>query len=395
MKKLYSGISAFAAIVAVISTAQAGGFALREQSAIGMGMSFAGVAAGSGGLSSMFWNPAISSEYNEYGFISENNINVIYAQNEAVDVLGNESGNIGGLNVFPAGGMSYGLTDKITLGLTTGGPFGSGTNGANDWLGAFYGDKSDVFSINLTPSASYKVNDMLSVGLGIQAQYFSIDVNSRNPFTNTVFQSAEMDDIGFGFTAGVLFEPTETTDIGIGFRSSVKHNLEGEGFLGAPVDTDISAKLALPEMVTLGVRQQVSDSLALTAGVEWTNWSRLEELEVDPLFTQDFAWKDGWFVSLGAEYAYSEKLILRGGVAYERSPVPDETRGVRLPDNDRYWLSVGASYKITESMTANLAYSHVFIKDGDISLADPGLPALVTSFEQSADIISLGITRDW
>ncbi|MEI4927655.1 outer membrane protein transport protein, partial [Klebsiella pneumoniae] len=37
--------------------ANAGGFALREQSAYGQGTSFAGVAAG-GALSSMFWNPA-------------------------------------------------------------------------------------------------------------------------------------------------------------------------------------------------------------------------------------------------------------------------------------------------------------------------------------------------
>ena len=38
--------------------AQAGAFYLRDQSATAGGESFAGVAAGSGGLSSMFWNPA-------------------------------------------------------------------------------------------------------------------------------------------------------------------------------------------------------------------------------------------------------------------------------------------------------------------------------------------------
>ena len=38
--------------------AQAGAFYARDQSATAGGESFAGVAAGSGGLSSMFWNPA-------------------------------------------------------------------------------------------------------------------------------------------------------------------------------------------------------------------------------------------------------------------------------------------------------------------------------------------------
>lgn len=39
--------------------ARAGAFGLREQSAQAMGLAFAGAAAGSGGLSSMFWNPAV------------------------------------------------------------------------------------------------------------------------------------------------------------------------------------------------------------------------------------------------------------------------------------------------------------------------------------------------
>ncbi len=47
-----------AALTALGSGALAGGFAVREQSAQAQGMSFAGAASGSGGLGSMFWNPA-------------------------------------------------------------------------------------------------------------------------------------------------------------------------------------------------------------------------------------------------------------------------------------------------------------------------------------------------
>jgi long-chain fatty acid transport protein len=64
------------------------------------------------------------------------------------------------------------------------------------------------------------------------------------------------------------------------------------------------------------------------------------------------------------------------------------TRSVRVPDNDRYWLSVGASYQFTENMRANMAYSHVFMEDGDVA-------ALNTKFKQHLDIFSVGLTRDW
>jgi long-chain fatty acid transport protein len=377
------------------SLAHAGGFALREQSTIGQGLSFAGVAAGAGGLSSMFWNPAVSAEYNEYGFISENNVNLILPSAEA-EFGGNSSGNIGEWAIVPAGSMSYGLTDKITLGLTTGAPFGLTTNGNDSWAGVLRGDKSEVMTLNATPSVSYKLNDMLSIGVGVQLQYMSAELTSRAPNAANPFFEVEGDDFGFGFTAGLLFEPTDTTDIGIGFRSSVRHKLEGEGSLGALLDQDISAKFTAPEIVTVGVRQEVSDQLALSAGLEWSNWSRFKEFRVNglPGVVEAYNWKDGWFASIGAEYAYSDALTLRAGAAFERSPVPDETRGVRVPDNDRYWLSLGASYRISEKMTANLAYSHVFMEDGDVDLTGAPL-AIQTSFDQHVDIISLGLTRDW
>ena len=103
MKSGFAGGIAIATLMALTTTAWAGGFAIREQSTIGQGMSFAGVAAGSGGLSSLFWNPAISSEYNEFGFISENNAALILPYSKSD--LG--SGNIGELAVVPAGYFSF------------------------------------------------------------------------------------------------------------------------------------------------------------------------------------------------------------------------------------------------------------------------------------------------
>src|SRR5262249_31107775 len=50
-------------LLAIASTqANAGGFAVHEQSVYGQGTSFAGIAAG-GALSSMFWNPATMTQF--------------------------------------------------------------------------------------------------------------------------------------------------------------------------------------------------------------------------------------------------------------------------------------------------------------------------------------------
>jgi long-chain fatty acid transport protein len=389
MNKGFASGIAIATLMALTTTAWAGGFAIREQSTIGQGLSFAGVAAGGGGLSSLFWNPAVSSEYNEFGFISENNAAVIvpYAKSSR------GSGNIGELAVVPAGYFSYGLTDKITIATSTNTPVGLTTDGNDGWAGSLLGDKSAVRTYNFNPTVSYKLNDMLSVGVGAQIEYMQVELTNRLPGSGTQVFAAKGGDFGFGLTAGLLFEPTDTTDIGIGFRSSVAHNLDGKARVGA-ANPDIHAKFKSPETVTVGVRQQVTDQLDLLGGVEWANWSRFKELRItddasgSTIAVTPQEWKDSWYFSMGAEYAYNDALTLRSGIAYEKSPVPDATRSVRVPDNDRYWLSLGASYKFSENMTANLAYSHVFIKDGDVA-------ALNTTFKQNLNIVSVGLTRDW
>ncbi len=385
-------VAAAAAVLLGSTAASAGGFALREQSAVGQGSAFAGVAAGSGGVSSQFWNPATTSLLNDYGLISESNVALIMPQSEA-SIGGVSSGNVGETKFVPASAYSWGVNDKLTLGLTFGAPFGLATDGKNTWPGAQLGDRSEAKTYTLGPSASYKLNDWIAIGLGAQIEYMSLYLDSRVGGTK-VFK-ADADGFGVGFTAGVMLTPTDTTQIGLGFRSSVHHKLTGEGFApGSPPGTDMTGVFDTPELLTLGVRQQVTDQFALLAGLEWSNWSRFDKLRIKREGGADLEtpenWDDGWYASLGGEYAWNDKLLLRAGAAYEDSPVPDSTRTPRIPDNDRIWLSAGASYKISDTFTAHLAYSHVFMDDGDVNQGP-----IVTSFDQHIDIVSVGLTSDW
>ena len=400
-----TGLAAVAAS-AFPGMADAAGFAVREQSVEGQGASFAGVAAGTNGLSSMFWNPATMTQHNEQGYISENNITLIAPYSRAKDgtavgIGGSpDSGNISDIGGALASYSVYGLTDDVTIGLATSTPFGLSTN-ADPWVGSPHGDESSVLTLNVNPNIAYRFNDMLSVAVGLQAEYMKVKLTSDLPTGVEVFK-AKADDIGIGFTAGLLFEPTDSTSIGLGFRSSVSHSLDGDGFRSAPpYDDDVSAEFDTPETVTLGIRQRINDDLSLMAGVEWANWSRFKDLTIrdnagNPLGSTPEKWKDSWYFSLGAEYAVNEQLMVRGGIAYEDSGVPDSTRTPRIPDNDRYWLSAGASYKVADWITANVAYSYVFMKDGDVNLpAAVPLPSLNASFEQHIHIVSVGATLDW
>ncbi|MFT3672521.1 OmpP1/FadL family transporter [Aestuariivirga sp.] len=388
-------VAAAAAMLLGSTAAFAGGFALREQSVVGQGSAFAGVAAGSGGVSSQFWNPAATSLLNDYGLISESNFAGILPQSEAPG-----AGNVGEKALVPASAYSWGVNDQLTLGLTFGAPFGLATDGNNGWAGTIYGDRSEVQTYTLGPSASYKLNDWIAIGLGAQLEYMTLYLDNRAG--GDKIAKIDANGVGVGFTAGVMLTPSDTTQIGLGFRSSVHHKLEGKGLGVAPgpvFSGDVTGDFDTPEIVTLGIRQQVSDQFALLAGVEWSNWSRFKELAITPdvgsIPVTTEKWNDGWYFSLGGEYAYNDKMVLRAGAAYEISPVNDTYRTPRIPDNDRVWLSAGASYKINDKFTAHLAYSHVFMKDGDVNIPIGPGPGLNTSFDQHIDIVSLGLTSDW
>ncbi len=393
-------------------TAMAGGFAVREQSAEGQGASFAGIAAGTDGLSSMFWNPATMSLHSGQGFVSETDAAAIIPYSRAKDgrlggpapaVPFNDSGNIGKFAFVPASYWTYAVNDRMTVGMAINSPFGLVTDGKDNWIGVPNGDKSDVKTYNFNPQVAYKLTDSFSVGLGAQVEYITADLSARTPGTGVRgLEVYGADDIGVGLTAGMLFQPTDSTSIGLGFRSSVSHTLKGHSQFGAGgLPGTASAKLKTPEIVTLGIRQKVNDQFTLLGGVEWANWSRFKSLDVQlsaPAVTLKTPenWKDSWYFSLGGEYAASDALTLRSGVAYEKSPVPDAFRTPRIPDNDRFWLSVGATYKLADNVKANIAYSHVFIKNGGVNLKAPPSPApLVANFKQHLDIVSAGLTVDW
>lgn len=411
-RALKAGV-ALSAIVLSAGTASAGGFAPHEQSTVFLGTAFAGSAAG-GALSSMFWNPAALGQFD--GVNSESSYSLILPDTEITRVgggPGSSSGDIGDTALLPASYYSYQLNDQIVLGMAVNAPFGLTTDGKYAWAGSQFARESKITTYNFNPTVSYRVAPGVLIGAGLQVEY--IDAQLRQAFgaPNGPTAAVKGDDVGFGFTAGILISPANGTSLGLGYRSKIEHDLEGSFHIaGLAPQSRISADIELPEIVTLSLRQQLTPTWTLLGTAEWTNWSRLPKLQINcesfgpgcaggggvPLTNGvlPLNWDDGWYFSAGLEHEYSEQLTLRGGVAYEISPIDSpEGRTLRVPDADRVWLTAGASYKYSDWTTIDLAYAHVFVEDAT-TVQGPG-GAFVGTVESSADIISVGVRSklDW
>lgn len=398
-----AGVSA----LAFATGAQAGAFGLREQSAEAQGLSYAGAASGSGGVSSMFWNPAVITM--RPGWVTEQNLTYIGLHADIRPTAGTNpgflplggSGEIGQGAIVPAGATSYQLSDKIWIGLQTGAPFGLITNPNKVWAGEVYGRSSRIFSLAFNPVVAYKVNDWLSIAAGPNIQYFKLTLRQALPITlsPTTFPSGFLkgDAWGVGYTAGATITPWDGTVLGIGYRSSVHHDLEGSAFgVG-----QVKANLNTPEKLSVGLTQAINPVTRINLGFEWDNWSRIGNVAIVstalglPVSNLPLNFKDGYAYSIGAEYDWSPSLTVRGGFAYEEVPIDDQNRSVRLPDNDRYTVSIGAGYRWSEKLTLNAAYSHVFLDKSNIFAGagrnyDAGGLAFAGVVDASADIVSVG-----
>jgi long-chain fatty acid transport protein len=107
--------------------------------------------------------------------------------------------------------------------------------------------------------------------------------------------------------------------------------------------------------------------------VDWFGWNSFDEIRIAfaagrPNAVLPENYRDTWTFSLGADYATSEALTLRGGIRFDRTPTVDGYRDTAFPDENRLWLSLGASYRIGPTSSIDFAFAHVFIRQADVAL---------------------------
>lgn len=416
-KALKSALVATSAIVGFAFTAEqvsAGGFAIREQSAQFQGASFAGAAAG-GGLSSMYWNPASAGSVAGPGIISESHFSGIFgnAYNEVETYNGLPAaalpfdptgGDIASPALVGASYYAYNLSPSLTLAMSMTSGFGLATKQTDlNYLGAELGRTTKLFTINATPTLAYKIAPGITIGAGLQIQYAKAKLSLATgapvgPYS--IFKDG--DDVAIGATAGILIEPAAGTAIGLGWRSQITHELEGDFSLaGAPFQRTAQVELNLPDIVTLSLRHAIRPDMRVLGTVEWTNWSRFQQLEITGVLSPiplviPANWEDSWYFALGGEYDLNPAMTLRAGVGYEISPVDDPTkRFTGIPDNDRVWLSAGGTVRLSENMSADFAYTHVFVETGRFERETLLGTPITGQSEANVDIFSASLKTRW
>ncbi|OHE57743.1 MAG: hypothetical protein A2X71_00650 [Thiobacillus sp. GWE1_62_9] len=99
-----------------------------------------------------------------------------------------------------------------------------------------------------------------------------------------------------------------------------------------------------------------------------TNGTSVKELE----------YHDSYSFSAGGEYDVNDKLTLRAGTMFDRSPTNPQHLTTRVPDGDRVWLSGGATWNLSQAFALNVSYAHTFVEKANIIRPDSYFPAPAT-----------------
>jgi len=206
MKFTKTLIAASLAVVSADSFAAA--FQLAEQNVSGLGRAYAGEAAVADDASVVARNPALMSLFKDKQ-ISVAGIAVIpdvslKGQSAAYGLDANsiDDDSIAPSAFIPAGYFTMPLNDKVSLGFGAFSNFGLSTEFNDDYAAGSIAGETEIVTVNMNASASYKINEQFSVGLGLNYVYADAKVvrnAGANQFgipANTQIAHLEGDDYG-------------------------------------------------------------------------------------------------------------------------------------------------------------------------------------------------------
>lgn len=150
--------------------------------------------------------------------------------------------------------------------------------------------------------------------------------------------------------------------------------------------------MTLPHTIYLGLAIFPLPRLSLSANVDLTTWSTIDELRIDFLDNPDLSsveskrWRNTYAVRLGVQYELVRALLVRLGFIFDQTPVPAETVGPDLPDVDRFLLACGLGYSL-RGVRVDLAYQFMVGPGTDTAPTAP----IVGQHDASAHLASLSL----
>jgi long-chain fatty acid transport protein len=282
-----------------------------------------------------------------------------------------------GIIALPTGYYTHQFSERVVFGIGAFIPFGLETRwDAGDYSGRFISQRAKLKSYSINPTVGFRLEDRLSVGLGLDLRFASLSLRRAvplvDPFTQQVVDvasaSLESDtNSGIGFNLGVLARPNDSLSLGFSYRHKVNVDFAGQADFeqiatGNPeVDVRVASvvplgnqplttELEFPAIASAGAAYAWGDWKA-ELDVNWYQWSTFDRLilrfpespQLDQVIEEQY--DNSWQVRAGVERRLNDTWSVRGGYYWDQSPAPTESVSPILPDATRHGLAAGGTWR--------------------------------------------------
>jgi len=334
----------FAAMLAGLTQAQAGGFGQPNQSASAAGVSNAFMATAND-ASALMYNPAGIAWLSGVSLMATGHLNYRNSSVKLGTVVASNAG------VEPFVGSVYAAWSPHNGRLSAGFGFSPLFSTNNDWKSAFP-KTSGITKLTIDHSTFdgvYALNSDLAIGFG--ADWYVTRAN----MTQGAKTFRGHDFASFGGHASLMWKPLRTWSIGAMLRSGATISMSGNN------NENLSFKL--PGDVSIGIAHDFADVWRLETDVKWTRWSALKTMNIVNAnsITQanPLSLRDTLAVMTGLTWTWRQNTQFRMGYAYEQGANRSLNFSPAIADQNGHRISLGAGADMFGAHM-DVVYQYVF-----------------------------------
>src|SRR5690554_365703 len=421
----------------------AAGYYVDEQSAIRLGDAFSGGAASASDASAAYYGPASMILVRDEVAINASAVSVSSRFNGDATTLGDApiqgtQAKNSSTDVLPSLYFVKHLDPDLAIGGFINAPYATASEFGKQSVARYQAADSEITGIDIGASFALRVHEKVTIGGSLIAQYLKAktgvavdaqaacmgdlptnDCTAMFGFTselgsNTYDGYFEMEghNTVMGIQLGVLVELTDNSRIGFNYRTEMKHSLAGDAtvnFSNNPNSQDFATAAGLipangtakgrvemttPESASISYFHQLND-LSLQADFTYTDWTSFNTLDIesnDPAIQaltsepKVHNWRESYRIAVGANYKLDEKITVRGGMAFDTTPIKSQYVQPDFPFGNYKAISLGATYSISQDTTININIQHTLKQERDMystasgTVLDGKMSTEVTSF---------------
>lgn len=410
------------ALLLVSPIALAGGIKLPVQNVTNMGMAYAGMASLAVDASTNYYNSAGLTRLCEEQLViggtlslPSTRLTVTNATTTFGTPLSPPTGRAIPANsaLVPLLHYAKRINDDWVFGFSSITAFGSRTNYLDNSIVRYNATRSELITVDFSPSLAYNFHNGFSIGAGVNALYATADLYARVGRGNVV-TDGRIDNTASrwaaGYHVGILYEFNECTRLGLNYQSKKDIHLKGQSALqfapGFPVAIqNLKSTINLPDITTLSLYHAFNEQWAIMSDVQYVRWNVFKRLQLNfedgSTITTNTNYKNAYFVALGGIYQYDNCWQFKLGSAFDKTPTRDGTRQIFNPDQNQIYAAAGVQYRFSQCLAVDFGYIHVFYKKANINLTAPisvgtqqGLQSVQGTARNRMDALGLQFTWD-